>query len=167
MRRWHGVSCYHSEQKIAKQEIIKQEEKCNSQYFWQLHFFAETNVNFLFGRISQRDLVFQTKLCLGIIFCDKRIIPNSQFSIGLIFWMASFGRRNFPRAFLSEDYSFSPYAKFSGKPIFLTPWCVHVRVRIIRLKCQFIEKFCVRTELIIPLDKFCSMFREKSLRQSF
>ena len=66
--------------------------------------------------------------------------------------MASFGRRNFPRAFLSEDYSFSPYAKFSGKPIFLTPWCVHVRVRIIRLKCQFIEKFCVRTELIIPLD---------------
>ena len=85
MRRWHGVSCYHSEQKIAKQEIIKQEEKCNSQYFWQLHFFAETNVNFLFGRISQRDLVFQTKLCLGIIFCDKRIIPNSQFSIGLIF----------------------------------------------------------------------------------
>ena len=37
------------------------------------------------------------------------------------------------------DHSFSTYAKFSEKRIFLTPWDAHVRLRIRSQKYQFLE----------------------------
>ena len=45
------------------------------------------------------------------------------------------------------DHSFSTYAKFSKKLLFLTPWYAHVRVR---MKWQLPGKCYVRTKRLIP-----------------
>ena len=43
--------------------------------------------------------------------------------------------------FMLWDYSFSTYAKFSEKPIFLTPWCAYIRTNQGVRNLSFSENF--------------------------
>ena len=84
------------------------------------------------------------------LWCPKTFVWK-RFLILIWTWptVPVYGEQSWPLWSL-RDHSFSAYAKFSEKLIFLTPWYSHVVCVSGGKKFLFFGKFCARTKWMIP-----------------